>query len=318
MTVTTKTALVTGAAGFIGSHLVDKLLEKRIRVIGVDNLSAGKEEFLSLAMVNDRFEFHRLDLLEDDLTDILGGVDAVYHLAANPDVRSGSLDTRPHFDQNILATYMLLESCRKANVSKFVFASTSTVYGEVDVMPTPEDYGPLLPISIYGASKLACEAMVSAYSHQYNMRSVIFRFANVVGPRSTHNVLHDFIRKLRENPNQLEILGAEPGTSKSYIHVSDTVSGILTGSEKAENLVEVYNIGSRDWTFVKDIANIVVNKMSLKEVMFNWTGGVNGGGWVGDVRKMLLSTKKLEKLGWVPELTSSEAVELATMDILSE
>ncbi len=318
MTVTTKTALVTGAAGFIGSHLVDKLLEKRIRVIGVDNLSAGKEEFLSLAMVNDRFEFHRLDLLEDDLTDILGGVDAVYHLAANPDVRSGSLDTRPHFDQNILATYMLLESCRKANVSKFVFASTSTVYGEVDVMPTPEDYGPLLPISIYGASKLACEAMVSAYSHQYNMRSVIFRFANVVGPRSTHNVLHDFIRKLRENPNQLEILGAEPGTSKSYIHVSDTVSGILTGSEKAENLVEVYNIGSRDWTFVKDIANIVVNKMSLKEVIFNWTGGVNGGGWVGDVRKMLLSTKKLEKLGWVPELTSSEAVELATMDILSE
>lgn len=318
MTVTTKTALVTGAAGFIGSHLVDKLLEKRIRVIGVDNLSAGKEEFLSLAMVNDRFEFHRLDLLEDDLTDILGGVDAVYHLAANPDVRSGSLDTRPHFDQNILATYMLLESCRKANVSKFVFASTSTVYGEVDVMPTPEDYGPLLPISIYGASKLACEAMVSAYSHQYNMRSVIFRFANVVGPRSTHNVLHDFIRKLRENPNQLEILGAEPGTSKSYIHVSDTVSGILTGSEKAEKLVEVYNIGSRDWTFVKDIANIVVNKMSLKEVMFNWTGGVNGGGWVGDVRKMLLSTKKLEKLGWVPELTSSEAVELATMDILSE
>lgn len=287
-------------------------------MIGVDNLSAGKEEFLSQAKLNDRFEFHALDLLQDDLTELLQGVDTVYHLAANPDVRSGSLDTRPHFDQNILATYLLLESCRKAGVPKFVFASTSTVYGEVDVMPTPEDYGPLLPISIYGASKLACEAMVSAYSHQYKMRSVIFRFANVVGPRSTHNVLHDFIRKLREDPKRLEILGAEPGTSKSYIHVSDTVNGILTGSEKAEGLVEVYNIGSRDWTFVKDIANIVVDKMSLKGTEFLWTGGVNGGGWVGDVRKMLLSTKKLEKMGWVPELTSSEAVELATMDILSE
>ncbi len=318
MTTMTRTVLVTGAAGFIGSHLVDSLLDKRMKVIGIDNLSAGKEDFLADAKLNDRFEFHVLDLLKDDLTELLRGVDTVYHLAANPDVRSGSTDTRPHFDQNVLATYLLLESCRKARVPKFIFASTSTVYGEVDVMPTPEDYGPLLPISIYGASKLACEAIVSAYSHQYGMRSVIFRFANVVGPRSTHNVLHDFIRKLHENPQELEILGAAPGTSKSYIHVSDTVNGIMTGSEKAEGLVEVYNIGSRDWTFVKDIANIVVDKMGLKGTKFKWTGGVNGGGWVGDVRKMLLSSKKLEKIGWVPELTSSEAVELATMDILSE
>ena len=310
--------LVTGAAGFIGSHLVDSLLARRVNVIGLDNLSSGKEEFLKEALLNDRFQFHRLDLTEDDLSDILKGVDAVFHLAANPDVRSGALDTRSHFDQNILATYRLLEACREAKTPRFIFASTSTVYGEVDIMPTPEDYGPLLPISMYGASKLACEALVSAYSHQYGMRSVMFRFANVVGPRSTHNVLHDFVHKLRQDPKRLEILGAEPGTSKSYIHVSDTVNGILVGAEKASEMVEVFNIGSRDWTFVKDIADIVVGKMGLQGTEFRWTGGVNGGGWVGDVRKMLLSTKKLEKLGWAPDLTSSEAVELATMDILSE
>ncbi len=310
--------LVTGAAGFIGSHLVDSLLARRVNVIGLDNLSSGKEEFLKEALLNDRFQFHRLDLTEDDLSDILKGVDAVFHLAANPDVRSGALDTRSHFDQNILATYRLLEACREAKTPRFIFASTSTVYGEVDIMPTPEDYGPLLPISMYGASKLACEALVSAYSHQYGMRSVMFRFANVVGPRSTHNVLHDFVHKLRQDPKRLEILGAEPGTSKSYIHVSDTVNGILVGAEKASDMVEVFNIGSRDWTFVKDIADIVVGKMGLQGTEFRWTGGVNGGGWVGDVRKMLLSTKKLEKLGWAPDLTSSEAVELATMDILSE
>lgn len=310
--------LVTGAAGFIGSHLVDSLLARRVNVIGLDNLSSGKEEFLVEALLNDRFQFHRLDLTEDDLSDILKGVDAVFHLAANPDVRSGALDTRSHFDQNILATYRLLEACREAKTPRFIFASTSTVYGEVDIMPTPEDYGPLLPISMYGASKLACEALVSAYSHQYGMRSVMFRFANVVGPRSTHNVLHDFVHKLRQDPKRLEILGAEPGTSKSYIHVSDTVNGILVGAEKASEMAEVFNIGSRDWTFVKDIADIVVGKMGLQGTEFRWTGGVNGGGWVGDVRKMLLSTKKLEKLGWAPDLTSSEAVELATMDILSE
>ncbi len=319
MTAYGKTVLVTGAAGFIGSHLVDALLQKRATVIGVDNLSTGRSDFLDKAMLDDRFSFQELDLLEDDLTPLLQKADTVYHLAANPDVRSGAEDTRPHFDQNVVATYRLLEWCRRAKVPKFVFASTSTVYGDAAVMPTPEDYGPLLPISIYGASKLACEALVSSYGHQYSMRSVIFRFANVVGPRSTHNVLHDFVRKLNEDPESLEILGAEPGTCKSYIHVSDTVNGILKGSEKAEGLVEVFNIGSRDWTFVKDIADTVVDKMGLQGTEYRWTGGVEGGGgWIGDVRKMLLSAKKLEKAGWSPKLTSSEAIELAVMEILSE
>ncbi len=318
MTSNGRTVLVTGAAGFIGSHLVDALLQRRVSVIGVDNLSTGRRDFLEDAMLDDRFSFHELDLLEDDLGPLLKEIGAVYHLAANPDVRSGSEDTRPHFDQNVVATYRVLEACRRAGVPKFVFASTSTVYGDATVMPTPEDYGPLLPISIYGASKLACEALVSSYAHQYSMRSVMFRFANVVGPRSTHNVLHDFVRKLDEDPESLEILGAEPGTCKSYIHVSDTVSGMLKGAEKAEAMVEVFNIGSRDWTFVKDIADMVVRRMGLQDVEYRWTGGVEGGGgWVGDVRKMLLSTKKLEKKGWSPRLTSSEAIELAVMEILS-
>lgn len=314
-----ESVLVTGAAGFIGSHLVDALLYKRMNVIGIDNLSTGKREFLSSAKNDDKFRFYQVDLLTDDISSLLSDVDTVYHLAANPDVRSGAEDTKKHFDQNIVATYRLLESCRETGVKRFVFSSTSTVYGEANTIPTPEDYGPLMPISIYGASKLACEAMISAYSHQYNMQSVIFRFANVVGARSTHNVIHDFIHKLRENPRHLEILGTEPGTCKSYIHVSDTVEGILLGTEKSEGIIEIFNIGSHDWTFVKDIAEIITSKMEIKGAEYIWTGGTNGGGgWVGDVRKMLLSTKKLEKLGWSPKLTSSEAIELAVMEILSE
>jgi UDP-glucose 4-epimerase len=191
------------------------------------------------------------------------------------------------------------------------------VYGEASQIPTPEDYGPLLPISIYGASKLACEALISAYGHTFDMRAVLYRFANVVGPRSTHNVLHDFIRKLRENHNQLEILGAAPGTSKSYVHVSDCVAGMLVGAEKASEQIEVYNIGSTDRTSVKEIADIVVQEMHLKKVDYRWTGGVQGGrGWIGDVKQMLLDVSKLQGRGWSPRMNSKEAVRTAVKEIV--
>jgi len=183
-------------------------------------------------------------------------------------------------------------------------------------MPTPESFGPLKPISVYGASKLACEGLVSSYCYSYGMSSVIYRFANVVGTRSTHNVLHDFVRKLAETPDRLEILGAAPGTVKSYVHVSDCVSGMIAGAEAAQVQVEIYNIGSRDRMSVKDIADIVTEEMGLRPE-YAWTGGVQGGrGWIGDVKAMLLSVDKLESRGWVPKMNSREAIRAAVQEVL--
>ena len=205
---TKDTILVTGGAGFIGSHLVDHLIEKENRITIFDNLSSGKIGFIEKHLENTDFTLIKGDLLDHEMIDkACSGIDLVCHVAANPDVRLGASDTKIHFDQNILATYNLLEAMRKNNVKKIVFTSTSTIYGEAHIMPTPENYGPLIPISLYGASKLACEAPITSYSHTFDLQAWIFRFANIVGPRSTHGITVDFIRKLQENPTQLEILG---------------------------------------------------------------------------------------------------------------
>ena len=200
--------LVTGGAGFIGSHLVDCLTEKGNRITVFDNLSSGKIGFIENHLENPDFTLIKGDLLDHKAIErACKDIDLVFHVAANPDVRLGASDTKIHFDQNILATYNLLEAMRKNSVKKVAFTSTSTIYGEAHIMPTPENYGPLLPISLYGASKLACEALITSYSHTFDMQAWIFRFANIVGPRSTHGITVDFIRKLQENPIQLEILG---------------------------------------------------------------------------------------------------------------
>lgn len=318
MKLTGRKIMVTGCAGFIASHLAEELLARGNDVVGVDNLSAGKREFMSGMMGNDAFTFIEGDLLTMDLGKALEGVEVVCHLAANPDVRLGAKNTHIHFEQNIEVTYRLLEAGKDHGVKDIMFPSTSTVYGETEVIPTPENYGPLVPISVYGASKLACEALISSYCHTFDQNAVIYRFANVVGTRSTHNVLHDFIRKLREDPRSLEILGAEPGTIKSYVHVKDCVRGMVAGAEASDAQVEMYNIGSRDWMTVKDIADIVVEEMHLPDVEYRWTGGVKGGrGWVGDVKKMLLAVDKLEARGWSPELGSREAIRRAVQEILA-
>ncbi len=197
--------LVTGCAGFIASHMAEELLEHENEVVGVDNLSAGKMEFMSKMMDDPDFVFVNGDLLTMDLSSALKDIEVVCHFAANPDVRLGAADTSIHFKQNIEVTYRLLEAGKKSGVKEFLFPSTSTVYGEATV-PTPENFGPMKPISIYGASKLACEALISSYCYSFDQRSVIYRFANVVGPRSTHNVLHDFIHKLEKDPHDLKIL----------------------------------------------------------------------------------------------------------------
>jgi len=309
--------VVTGCAGFIGSHLTDALLGMGNHVVGVDNLSAGRREFMEDAEGYQDFRFVQADLLNDDLGPVFKGADAVIHMAANPDVRSGAKDTLSHYRQNIEVTYRVLEAMKEAGVKDIMFPSTSTVYGEPTVIPTPEEYGPLVPISVYGATKLACEALICSYAHSFDMNGVIFRFANVVGTRSTHNVLHDFTNKLRADPKRLEILGSEPGTTKSYVHIEDCVRGMIIGAEYARNRVEMFNLGSNDRMSVKDIADTVSEVMGLRGVRYEWTGGVQGGrGWIGDVKNMLLSSDKLRSYGWEPTMNSSQAIKKAVREIV--
>ncbi len=309
--------VVTGCAGFIGSHLTDALLAMGNHVVGVDNLSAGRREFLEDAEGYPDFRFVQADLLNDDLRPIFKGADAVMHMAANPDVRSGAKDTLSHYKQNIEVTYRVLEAMKETGVKDILFPSTSTVYGEPTVIPTPEGYGPLVPISVYGATKLACEALICSYAYSFDMTGVIFRFANVVGTRSTHNVLHDFTNKLKADPKRLEILGSEPGTTKSYVHVEDCVRGMVIGAEYARNKVEMFNLGSNDRMSVKDIADTVTEVMGLRGVRYEWTGGVQGGrGWIGDVKNMLLSSDKLRSYSWEPTMNSSQAIKKAVREIV--
>ncbi len=318
MRLSGRKVFVTGCAGFIGSHMVDALLRNDNDVVGVDNLSAGKMTFLNDASRSKRFTFIPLDLLKDDIAPAMNGCDVVFHFAANPDVRQGPSNTRTHFEQNIEVTFRVLEAMKDLKVKNIAFPSTSTIYGEAAQIPTMEDYGPLVPISIYGASKLACEALISSYAYTFDMEAVIYRFANVVGSRSTHNVIHDFIHKLEKDNDRLEILGADPGTNKSYVHVSDCVEGMLTGAEKATSKVEIYNIGSEDTLDVRGIADSVVGAMGLENVRYDWTGGVQGGrGWIGDVKLMRLDVEHLKSKGWSPNSNSSQSIKRAVDEILA-
>ncbi|HIH94529.1 TPA: SDR family NAD(P)-dependent oxidoreductase [Methanosarcina acetivorans] len=307
--------LVTGGAGFIGSNLVDRLLEKGNLVVVFDNLSSGKLEFIEQHFENPDFSLVRGDLLDPEAIErACTDVDMVYHVAANPDVKLGASDTKVHLDQNILATYNLLEAMRKGNAKKIAFTSTSTVYGEASVMPTPEDYGPLIPISLYGASKLACEALITSYSHTFDMQAWIFRFANIVGPRSTHGITVDFIKKLKENPGRLEILG-DGKQEKSYLHVSECVDAILFAIEKSKEEVNIFNIGSEDTISATEIGQVVTEEMGLSDVEFVYTGGSRG--WKGDVPRMRLGIEKLKAIGWKPVYTSENSVRETARALLS-
>jgi len=312
--------LVTGGAGFIGSHLVDALMMKGAAVRVIDNLSNGALENISRWLRRSSFEFIKGDLLnKDDLEKATEKCEVIFHLAANPEVRIGSSMPEIHFEQNVVATYRLLEALRRSeSLESFVFTSSSTVYGDASEIPTPEDYGPLKPISIYGASKLASEALISSFAYTYGFKAVIYRLANIIGPRSRHGVIYDFIRKLRKNPEELEILG--DGTQrKSYLYIDDCISAMLTALKESRGKTEIFNIGSEDWVDVKTIAEIVVEEMGLKDVSFRFTGGIDGGrGWKGDVKYMLLSIEKLKTLGWKPKLNSAEAVRKTAREILKK
>ncbi len=306
--------IVTGGAGFIGSHIVDRLLSPGNEVTVIDNLSSGRMEFLEHHRTKQNFRFIKIDLLESEkLKKAIEGAEMIYHVAANPDVRLGAQDTRIHLEQNIIATYNLLEAMRLAQIKNIVFTSTSTVYGEAAVIPTPEDYGPLIPISLYGASKLACEALITSYCGSFDMNSWIFRFANIVGARGTHGIIIDFINKLKNNPGSLEILG-DGEQRKSYLYVSDCVDAILFAVEKSNDMVNIFNIGSKDTINATEIGRIIVEEMDLKDVPFKYTGGKRG--WKGDVPTMMLSIDKMQKLGWEPVYNSRKSIVEAARSIL--
>jgi UDP-glucose 4-epimerase len=296
---------VTGGAGFIGSHIVDKLIDEENTVTVYDNLSSGKIQFIEQHLKNDNFSFIEADLLDLEKVDIaLKGHDVVFHIAANPDVRLGA--QKPEIaKKDILASYNLLDAMRKNDIKKIVFSSSSTIYGETPPFPLPEGYGPLLPISAYGAAKLAAEGLISSFCHTFDMQGWIFRFANVVGERGTHGVIVDFINKLRKNPNELEILG-DGKQQKPYLYVEDCVEAMLFGYKNANEQINVFNLGCDTATEVTSIAEIVVEEMGLNNVKFTYTGGKRG--WKGDVPKFQFDISKMKKLGWNASLTSDEAV----------
>jgi UDP-glucose 4-epimerase len=303
-------SLITGGAGFIGSHLVDFLMKSGETVRVLDNLSAGDLSNLSLWLSSPKMKVFQEDVLDKEIIfKVLKGCDTVFHLAANPEVRSEKASPHDHFKQNIEATYNLLECIREVGgVERFVFASTSTVYGEPSEIPTPETYGPLKPISHYGASKLASEALSMSYASMCEFGCVIYRLANVIGPKSNHGVIYDFVMKLREDPSRLEVLG--DGTqSKSYLFVDDCITGMMAGLADLDGEIRVYNIGSTDRIDVLSIADAVIDAMALENVEICTTGGVSGGrGWKGDVKKMQLDMSLLNSVGWRAKLSSLEAV----------
>ena len=311
--------LVTGGAGFIGSHLTEALVKKGFSTNVLDNLSNGHKNNLSSIQHSRDLDFFTGDCRSpSDVEKTLKNVDTVFHLAANPELRLNLADPKKCYEQNIEATYILLERIRKSNVTNIVFTSSSTVYGESTVIPTPENYGPLKPISVYGASKLACEALISSYCHSFKKKGIIIRLANIVGPRSTHGVIYDFIQKLKKNPKELEILGDGTQT-KSYLYIDDCIDAIMKAYESTQEPVEIYNVGSEDQTNVTQIAHTVADEMKLKNVKLKFTGGVDGGrGWIGDVKNMLLDINKLKKLGWKPKLNSKQAVRETTRHLIKD
>ena len=311
--------LITGGAGFIGSHLTEALLKSKNEIIVLDNLSSGLKSNLVKCHKEKNFRLIVEDLknIEKDPS-IFEDVKTVFHIAAYPEVRTGFETPELAYNENVKNTYLLLENIRKFDIERFVFASSSVVYGEPNILPTPEDYGPLLPISIYGGSKLACEGLVSSYCHTYGIKGTIVRFANVIGSRSRHGVIWDFIKKLEKNQKQLEILG-DGKQVKSYIHIDDCIDAILFCVTNSKNQIDIFNIGNEDQVDVLKIGSIVCKTLDLKNVEIVTEGGTKDGrGWVGDIKNMQLDITKVRSLGWKPKFDSESSVEKAAKEIMNE
>ncbi len=305
---------VVGGAGFIGSHLTDRLVE-RGTVTVYDNLSIGKREFLQRSLASGRAKLVVGDALDRDaLARACAGHDVLFHLAANPEARWGLDNPRLDLEQGTIATHNALEAARHARISRFVLASSGTVYGDTAALCSESALGSL-PISLYGASKLAGEALVSAYVECFDLRALIFRFGNVVGPRGTHGAALDFLKKLERNPDELEVLG-DGNQSKPYVHVSDCVDALLYGLDHANERLGIFNIAPPDVTSVARIAELCIRASPFPSARIRYTGGERG--WRGDVPHSRLDPAKLAALGWTVKQTSDQAVAAAVAALAIE
>jgi UDP-glucose 4-epimerase len=309
--------LVTGAAGFIASNLIPRLLGRGDEVVGIDNFFLGKREYV---VEHPHFRFVELDLLDGEkLVELIGEEkpDRVWHLAANSDISFGTKYTDFDLKGGTLVTYNLLEAMRRNGVKELVFSSSGAVYGEPTVMPTPEDYGPILPISLYAASKVACEGLITAFVHNYDMRAWIFRFGNIVGPNPTHGVIYDFVHKLQKDATRLEVLG--DGTqAKPYVHVEDCLNGMEFGVANASADVNYYNLAVDDQTSVREITDWTIEAMGISRDAIEVQYGDSPRGWRGDVAQVKMDTRKMTALGWKPSMTSREAVRRSIREIVAQ
>jgi UDP-glucose 4-epimerase len=298
--------MVTGAAGFVASNLVDKLLSIGFHVVGIDNLRTGKISNLENALRNKLFRFIELDLMIEKslLVEELKGIDEVYHLSANADVRFGPEDPYRDFNQNTLVTLNLLDAMRIANVNRVYFSSTGSIYGESNVFPTPETVSFPVQTSLYGASKLACEGLIQAFCNTYGISASIFRFVSVLGPRYSHGHVKDFFDQISFDPRSLTVLG-NGFQSKSYVHVNDCVDGMILVSELQTTPLEIFNIGLNEVCTVRDSVGWIVDEMKAKPIV---QYGESDRGWTGDNPIIQLDSSKLRKLGWEPKLTIEESV----------
>jgi UDP-glucose 4-epimerase len=307
-----KTFIVTGCAGFIGSTLVDRLLADGHAVIGVDNFSTGQRRFLADAIQNPLFRLAELDLLDlEALISAFVGGEAVFHLAANADVRFGTSHPRKDLEQNTIATYNVLEAMRANGITRIAFSSTGSVYGESPVVPTPED-GPFpIQTSLYGASKAAGEGLISAYCEGFGFKACIFRFVSILGERYTHGHVFDFYEKLKADPSRLPVLG-NGRQRKSYLYVQDCIDAILLAMEKADGKVNIFNLGVDGYCEVNDSIGWICETLGVTPQL-QYSGGERG--WIGDNPFIFLDTKRIQALGWKPKFTIREGV-LKTVNYL--
>jgi UDP-glucose 4-epimerase len=305
-------AFVTGAAGFIGSNLVDRLLGAGVRVTGYDNLSTGLESFIKGAVANPRFRLICGDVLDTEaLAAAMADADFVFHFAANADVRFGTEHPRKDLDQNTIATFNVLEAMRASGVRRIAFPSTGSVYGEASVIPTPEDAPFPVQTSLYGASKLAGEGLIAAYAEGFGFQGIVFRFVSILGERYTHGHVFDFVKHLRRDPTTLCILG-NGRQRKSYLYVQDCIDAMLFAVERTTSKFEIYNLGTDEYCEVNDSVGWIGSALGVSPAL-TYVGGDRG--WIGDNPFIFLDTAKIRKLGWRPKLTIREGV-LRTVDYL--
>ena len=306
--------LVTGGAGFIGSHVVDELLRREHTVVVYDNLSTGFKEHLAEGMRSGQLTLIQNDILHTGaLARAMDGVETVFHLAANADVRGGQRNTAIDMEQNVVGTRSVLEAMKTVGANQIIFTSSATVYGEPTQFPTPETYAPL-QTSLYGASKLAAEAMIQAYGEYFGIRSFAFRFVSWIGERYSHGVVFDFMNKLREDSERLEILG-DGNQKKSYLHVHDGIRGIFTAMDRMQDLKNVVNLGHLEVVDVNFVARLVCEEMGLKNVSFHYSGGARG--WLGDSPLVQLDISRLQRVGFVPEISIEEGIRRTVRYLLS-